>query len=441
MRKPVVWCTLTFLGITVISGLYLRSESWLGTTVVRPLQSDASDYFYYAYNLRYHQTYSREIRQPMDLKNKPTPDAVRSPGYPLLLSLLIDAPPSRKSIKKIEFFQMLVSTLTLFLAFFFFRSYMPPLYGGVAALLTALSPHLIIFNSYILSETVFCFTMVLIGFLVCHFVRQPSFWFSILLGVIMGLAALIRPNLQFFPFVTAIFLLIHYGRTPGLKLAFALLLGFFMTVSPWLIRNMMTLGKISDKSLMINFLHHGMYPDFTYQQNPESYRRPYKVDPRSAEISADVGSVLKEIRNRFRQDPVNHLKWFLLKKPVVFWSWDTVQGHGDVFIYSVSQTPYTEKKAFQWTHHFMRIMHGPLVILSLLGSLLVWIYPQSARMLANELFIGRFIGALLLYYTLLHMIGVPLPRYSVPLRPFQYGMALFCLYTFYKIVKARKMII
>ena len=328
MRKPVLWCTLTLLGIAVISGLYLRSESWLGTTVVRPLQSDASDYFYYAYNLRFHHTYSREIRQPMDLKNQPSPDAVRSPGYPLVLSLLIDAPPSRKLIKKIEFFQMLVSTLTLFLAFFFFRAYMPPLYGGIAALLTALSPHLIIFNSYILSETLFCFTMVLIGFLVGHFVRQPSLWFSILLGFIMGLAALIRPSLQFFPFVTATFLLIHYGRTPGLKLALALLLGFIMTVSPWLIRNMVTLGKISDKSLMINFLHHGMYPDFTYQQKPESYRRPYKVDPRSAEISADVGSVLKEIRNRFREDSVNHLKWFLLKKPVVFWSWDTVQGHG-----------------------------------------------------------------------------------------------------------------
>jgi hypothetical protein len=181
-----------------------------------------------------------------------------------------------------------------------------------------------------------------------------------------------------------------------------------------------------------------MYPDFKYQQKPESYRRPYKFDPRSAEISTDLNSVLQEIKNRFREDPVKHLKWFLLKKPALFWSWDTVQGHGDVFIYDVSHTPFFEKKTFLWTHQFMRIIHGPLVVMSLLGSLLVWIVPQPSRINENIIFILRFVGALLLYYTILHMIGVPFPRYSVPLRPFQYGMALFFLYTFYKVVKTRK---
>jgi 4-amino-4-deoxy-L-arabinose transferase-like glycosyltransferase len=315
---------------------------------------------------------------------------------------------------------------------------LPPSFGGVAALLVALSPHLIIFNSYILSETLFCFTLVLIGFLVCRYVRHPSVWFSILLGFIMGLATLIRPSLQFFPLVTAVILVIHYGRKAGLRLAVAILLGFILTVSPWYIRNLATLGKLSDNSLMINFIHHGMYPDFKYQQKPESYRRPYKFDPRSAEISTDLNSVLQEIKNRFREDPVKHLKWFLLKKPALFWSWDTVQGHGDVFIYDVSHTPFFEKKTFLWTHQFMRIIHGPLVVMSLLGSLLVWIVPQPSRINENIIFIVRFVGALLLYYTILHMIGVPFPRYSVPLRPFQYGMALFFLYTFYKVVKTRK---
>lgn len=438
MRKPALWGTFILFGLTIITGLYLRSESWIGTTVLRPIQSDASDYFYYAYNMRYHHTYSREIRQSTDSKYKPSPDAVRSPGYPLVLSLLIDGPPGSKLIKKIQLFQMLVSTLTLILAFFFFRFYLPPLFGGVAALLMAFSPHLIIFNSYILSETLFCFTLVLIGFLICRYVRQPSVWFSILLGSIMGIATLVRPSLQFFPLVMAIILLIHYGRKAGLKLAFSILLGFILTVSPWYIRNVVTLGKISDKSLMINFLHHGMYPDFKFKQKPDSYRRPYKFDPRSEEISTNVNSVLEEIKNRFRTDPLKHLKWFILKKPAVFWSWDTVQGHGDVFVYYVSNTPFFEKKTFQWTHQLMRIIHGPLVIMSLLGSLLVWIVPQSARINQNIIFIVRFVGALLLYYTILHMIGVPFPRYSVPLRPFQYGMALFCLYTFYKVIKTRK---
>ena len=86
----------------------------------------------------------------------------------------------------------------------------------------------------------------------------------------------------------------------------------------------------------------------------------------------------------------------------------------------------------------MRITHEPLVILSLLGSLLVWIAPQSARINQGILVVVRFVSALLIYYTILHMIGAPFPRYSVPLRPFQYGMALFCLYTLYNVVKTRR---
>jgi hypothetical protein len=117
-----------------------------------------------------------------------------------------------------------------------------------------------------------------------------------------------------------------------------------------------------------------------------------------------------------------------------------VQGHGDISVYYISKTPFFEKKIFQWTHKFMRVLHGPLVIMSLLGSLLVWIVPQPARFNQNIIFVVRFVGALLLYYTILHMIGAPFPRYSVPLRPFQYGMALFCLYTFYKVVKTRKIV-
>ena len=97
----------------------------------------------------------------------------------------------------------------------------------------------------------------------------------------MGIGSLVRSSLQFFPLVMAMFLLIHFGRKTGIKLALSMLLGFILVLSPWLIRNVVTLGKLSDKSLMINFLHHGMYPDFKYKQNPDSYRRPYKYDPKS----------------------------------------------------------------------------------------------------------------------------------------------------------------
>ena len=438
MRKPALWGTFILFGITLITGFYLRSESWIGTTVMRPVQSDASDYFYYAFNMRFHHTYSRAISLAADSKYKIVPDAVRSPGYPLALALLIDRLPVGKLIKKIQLFQMLISSLTLILSFLFFRCYLPLLPGGIAAIFVAISPHLIMFNSYILSETLFCFILVLMALLTCRYINHPSPWFSAILGSIMGIGSLIRPSLQFFPLVMAIILLIHYGRKAGLKLTFSMLLGFILILSPWLIRNVITLGKISDKSLMINFLHHGMYPDFKFKQNPDSYGRPYKYDPRSEEIGANLSSVMREIKKRFRTEPVRHLKWFLLQKPIVFWSWDTIQGHGDFYVYYVSQTPYSEKMIFQWTHKMMKWLHGSLVVISLLGSLLAWILPRPSGLKRNSVHVARFVAALLLYYTILHMIGAPFPRYAVPLRPFQYGMALFCLHYFYVAVKSRK---
>ena len=437
--KPLLWGTIVTLGLVLITGLYLRSGSWMGTTVRRPIQSDAADYFFYAYNLRIHQTYSRQINLATDSDDKPVPDAIRSPGYPIALSFLIDALPDRKLVKKIQLAQMLVSTLTLALAFFFFRSYLTLQASGIAAMLVAISPHLIMFNSYILSETFFTFILMLLGFLTARYIKHPSTWFSVALGVIMGIGTLTRPSLQFFPLVIALMVLIYFGRKEGLKRSVLILLGFILMVSPWLMRNVVTIGKLSDSSLMINFLHHGLYPDFKYQQDPVSIGRPYHYDPESEKISTNVYSVLNEIKDRFRTDSLKHIKWYVLKKPAVFWSWDTVQGHGDIYVYYVSQTPYTENKIFQWTHKIMKWLHGPLVVFSLLGSLVVWVIPGFNALGGNTVFMARFVAALLFYYTFLHMIGAPFPRYSVPLRPFQYGMAMFCLHYFYGLLRSRKL--
>jgi len=87
----------------------------------------------------------------------------------------------------------------------------------------------------------------------------------------------------------------------------------------------------------------------------------------------------------------------------------------------------------------MKLLHSPLVIISLLGSLLAWVFPRPDILGRNSIFVARTVAALLFYYTIVHMIGAPYPRFSVPLRPFQYGMALFGLHYFYAVLKFRKM--
>ena len=40
----------------------------------------------------------------------------------------------------------------------------------------------------------------------------------------------------------------------------------------------------------------------------------------------------------------------------------------------------------------------------------------------NALIVSRFVSLVVIYFILVHIVGTPLPRYSVPLRPFIYGL-------------------
>jgi 4-amino-4-deoxy-L-arabinose transferase-like glycosyltransferase len=400
----------------------------MNTTVIMPLRHDAGNYFMYAYNLRHKHTYSREIGNLKDLESPVIPDAVRSPGYPLFIAPFVDGLPDNNIIDKILIFQAIISGLTIILAFFLFRSFLPVFWGGAASLLVALSPHLIAANSFVLTETLFCFLIVLFAWLISLFGKNPPFYLCMIIGVIMGIASLVRPSLQYF-FIPLTFLLIfHYGWRKGVRFSFVVLLGFVLVFGPWLVRNIITLGIATDKTLMINFLHHGMYPTFTFENIEESYGLPYRHDPRSKEISKDLPSVIQEITRRFDQEPLKHVKWFLLGKPVSFWSWDIVNGAGDIFPYPVKKSPYFNKKYFWQTHELMYNSHWHLVIFCFLGSFLVWFPLSVVGLPQDSIFVARFISLLLIYYTLMHMVGAPFPRYSIPLRPFLYGMAVFTPY-------------
>ena len=72
----------------------------------------------------------------------------------------------------------------------------------------------------------------------------------------------------------------------------------------------------------------------------------------------------------------------------------------------------------------MNSLHGLLTILALLTSIFVW-FPLAKKMLSEKgLIVARFVSLLLIYFILVHIIGTPLPRYSVPLRPFIYGLSV-----------------
>ncbi len=425
IAKRTCWVTLLIFVCILLLGFYLRMRSVTETVVVNPLRADAGNYFMYAYNLLYKHTYSREVGNLKDLDSPVTPDGVRSPGYPVFLALFVDGLSFQSFVEKVVVSQAILSSLTIILAFLLFKSFLPYAWSLAASFLVAISPHLIVANSYILTEALFGFTLTVMVWLTSFLPSRPSLKLGGCLGLLMGLASLVRPSLQFFPLLLAVFLVLHLGWRRGGKLAGMVILGCALCLSPWVIRNVHTLGVTSDNTLMVNFLHHGIYPDFTYDHIKESRGFPYRYDPRASEIGRNNASVLKELSTRFHEEPGEHLRWFLLGKPVAFWSWNTVQGVGDAFIYPVSRSPYFSDPFFRWSHHLMHALHWPAVTLAFFGCLMAWFPLSRIGMKDNTVFAARVASLLLIYYTALHVIGAPFPRYSVPLRPFLYGLALF----------------
>jgi 4-amino-4-deoxy-L-arabinose transferase-like glycosyltransferase len=325
----------------------------------------------------------------------------------------------------IQLTQAILGGVTILLAFLLCRGLIGAWPALIASVLTAVSPHLVVTTSYVLTETLFALLMLLCGVTMSAFLRRSSWTIAAVIGMLLGLASLVRPSVQFIPFVVAGTVCIHLRDRVGVKLAAVVLAGWVLTVSPWFVRNLQSLGCWTDDTLQVGFLHHGMYPDFMLDGRPETYGFPYQHDPRSKDISKDSGTVLKEISERFSQEPWKYAAWYFLKKPVAFWSWSIVQGHGDVFINPVKQTPYWEESIFIYSRLLMKALHAPFVILGAIGCLLAWVPAMGKVISSQTVALSRFISMVLIYFTALHMIGAPFPRYSIPLRPFLYGMALF----------------
>jgi len=422
--------SLVLLGSVLLVALFLRVTAVLQTEVVAPIRSDAAEYYAYAYNLHHFGVYSHTptFVDP-ESADVPRPDDIRTPGYPLFLYPFANELPTAKVVTDITLVQALLSTVTVLLAYLLLRYFLPFGWAVAASFLTAVSPHLVNANVYLLTEGLF--TLILVTALLALFravrsQRVPMFLFA---GLLLGLGALVRPGLQYLAFVFAVYLLAVCGGSLRWKAVAALVLGFVIVVAPWHVRNKLSVGEFSSSFVMTGFLHHGIYPDFKYKGDDRTLGFPYRYDPESPKIGASLESVTGEIVRRFRDDPLRHARWYFLGKPISLWSWHIVQGMGDAFVYEVRQSPYFSNRFFQLSHRVSYQAHGPLLFAGLLTLFYIWFGRRrwwAGR--DEERRYLRMMTLVLVYFTALHMLGAPFPRYSIPLRPLLYGLAMYGLW-------------
>lgn len=418
--KNFTWNWVLFALIILIIASYFRIIMIQETEVIVPIRADALEYYNYAYNLQNYGIYSLQDFNNTD--SLPVADSVRPPGYALFLLPFLEQPPNLAMVAKIQYAQVLLSVITLLLAIFIFRSFLNWSGTLVGAFLIAISPHLIAANVYVLTETLFTFFLIAFWAMTLAFSQKAHWLKALLAGVCLALALLVKPTMQYFLIflVPATFLMLAWRQ--ALNFSLIIILGFSLLYAPWMIRNASLPQAESPKAL--DTVHKGMYPDLMYKNDRRTYGFPNRVDPTWEERSKSSSKVLAEIQRRFVAEPARYLYWYLIGKPIMFFSWSIIAGFGDVFIYPVTTSPYHQVGIFDLSSRLMQALHWPVTILALISCLLIWL-PQAKKWLPEAgLFAVRMASLIIGYFLLVHIAGTPLPRYSIPLRPLLFGLSL-----------------
>lgn len=409
--------------LVLLIALYLRVGAVLNTVIDSPVRADARLYYLYGYNLKQHNTFSPSLPG-----EEVRPDAFVAPVYPAFISLFLVSPPTDRMLVNIGLFQAMLGTVTVFFTYLLFQALGNRWMGFAAATLTAISPHLVSLTVYMLTETLFTFLMLagLLG-LTYAFTRDKAI-LAILSGALLGMAALTRSTLEYFPIFILLIgsALAFFGRCNREQLTRIIQFSGIavLVIAIWKIRNFLVVGSLSDPTLAISTLHHGMYPGFMFENKPESLGIPYRFDPRTPEITASLASVLHEIAARIEAAPWQYLQWYIIGKPISLLSWSMIDGWGDIFVYPPLASPYFSSMPFALTRTAMLHAHPMLMILGAVCAIGILLQPSLLGLSNKQAMAAYVVAAIVVYFALLHMIGAPFPRYGVPLRPIMYGLAV-----------------
>ena len=412
----------TWLVILIFLGSILRIQAISTTELETPIRADARDYYFAAFNLKYWQTFS--IAPPASAA--PAPDAVRPPVIPVLIATIIEPMPAEGMLFRFNLFQTVLDTLTILFSFLLFRQLGKPVVALGAAFLVALSPHLIVMTTYLLTETTFTFLVaggVLAGSLAL--VRSSTGW-AAGAGILFGLSALTRSTTEFFPLFLLIFLFPLTDRQTFRRAVVPIVLGALLIIGSWKLRNFLSTGALSDPTLTINTVLHGMYPDFMYNGDPQSLGVPYRFDPFASHVGS-LGDVLGELWRRASTESWQYLRWYLFDKPVALLSWKLVDGAGDIFVYPPSYSPYFDRPLFVLSRLLMYWLHALLSIAAVAGFVLSVVKPRWLGLTGSNRYPALLMTAVVAFFIAVHVAGFPLARYGIPLRPYVYGFGLFAL--------------
>jgi 4-amino-4-deoxy-L-arabinose transferase-like glycosyltransferase len=206
-----------------------------------PLLGDSIAYYLIAGNLRYHGVFSADPESPR-------PEAFRPPLYPAVLALLMRLAGYEHFLTKGRLLNFFFLSGAVVAVFFLSRRIFGTRAAFFAGLFQAFSFPCVYSSMQLMVEP-------LAVLLVSGFVLSATVWLQTgktacgaTAGLLLGLAALARPNLLILLPVTVLFLALRRERTAGPARAGAVLLLAalcLLPILPWTLRNYFSLGGFS----------------------------------------------------------------------------------------------------------------------------------------------------------------------------------------------------
>jgi 4-amino-4-deoxy-L-arabinose transferase-like glycosyltransferase len=421
------WIELGIGTAVVFFALWLRLEYQATTLVDTPLRADAGQYFRIAWNIVNHGVFS------MDYPGEaiPSPDSYRGPGFPLLIasSLVLGG---EGFYSHLMFTQAVLGALSVALTIALARIWLTPAYSIATGLLVAIWPHLIVMSGYVLTETLFGFTLMLGTYLLCSAKKNEKPYRYVLAGLVFAFSALVNPAILLFPVLVCAGLFFTTRKSAVIFLLCSLLLP-----TAWSIRgSMLETGRTTGGRLMENVLA-GMEPDFDYGDSAQAKAAKTRIFAGLKSSRENSLGELNNIVDRLVQEPAFYAKWYLVDKPQQFWQWSIVHGRGDIYVYPVVFSTYQ-------TNSFYRAMASLCVGLNLplmfaaFGFVLVFSTRAARGKLQDDDIPLAIVTVLFVYATVLHSILTPEPRYAIPFRPFEMLLAVSMVALAHQYLRDRK---
>ncbi len=417
----------------VIFALWFRLAYQATTIVDVPMRADAGQYVRIASNIVKHGMISMAYPDAAD----PTPDSYRGPGYPALVAFTMLLGGDEKWYHYLLKIQAVLGALSVALTMLIARRWLAFPYAIGAGLLVAVWPHMVTLSGYILTETLFGFTVLLSTYLLCRAASsRRGYWYA-LAGFSFACAALINPAILPFPVLIGAFLLFS-------KRKYALLFLVCTVIFPlaWGMRGLLLDAEKSSSGRLMENVLAGMEPDFSYVDTPAALAARARVLEGLDRYRENQIGELQVILGRLAQQPGYYLKWYVLQKPMRFWQWSMLNKDADIYVYPVLISPFQTQPFFRAIVSICAALNVFLVSAAFAGVLVI-ASRAVRRQLQDKDRPLLLVTLLFVYTTVLHAVLTPDPRYATPFRPFEILLALSflaMLHTYWQESKAERQV-